>query len=205
MRTSSGCNPASYRPQLPSDGSEEKHSCFAFCVAVVVEAVVLVVANPPASFLTLLHVLHSQVFDIIFTICQGKIIDRFGTLAGNIFLCVFLLIGTVMTGRTRNTSSVESYRAARFMSRTAIHKNLACHSFCYEFIQRSCGKNVGFQEWRRRLACNLEGLFFSGLIVMISDTMTNVFLSSRVLIKEFSRLLHRKPFDPGKQLRVQSS
>lgn len=38
-------------------------------------------------------------FGIIFTICQGKIIDRFNTLAGNIFLCVFLLIGTVMTGK----------------------------------------------------------------------------------------------------------
>lgn len=41
----------------------------------------------------------AQVFGIIFTICQGKIIDHFGTLAGNIFLCVFLLIGAVMTGK----------------------------------------------------------------------------------------------------------
>ncbi|KAM9778422.1 heme transporter FLVCR2 isoform X1 [Syngnathus typhle] len=40
----------------------------------------------------------AQVFGIIFTICQGKIIDTFGTLPGNIFLCVFLLLGTVMTG-----------------------------------------------------------------------------------------------------------
>ncbi|XP_068432855.1 heme transporter FLVCR2 isoform X3 [Clinocottus analis] len=40
----------------------------------------------------------AQVFGIIFTICQGKIIDSFGTLAGNIFLCVFLLIGAIMTG-----------------------------------------------------------------------------------------------------------
>ncbi|XP_061602260.1 heme transporter FLVCR2-like [Cololabis saira] len=40
----------------------------------------------------------AQVFGIIFTICQGKIIDNFGTLPGNIFLCVFLLIGTIMTG-----------------------------------------------------------------------------------------------------------
>ncbi|XP_028850071.1 choline/ethanolamine transporter flvcr2a isoform X1 [Denticeps clupeoides] len=39
----------------------------------------------------------AQVFGIIFTICQGKIIDNFGTLAGNIFLCVFLLIGSIMT------------------------------------------------------------------------------------------------------------
>uniref|UniRef100_A0A3Q3IHT7 Major facilitator superfamily (MFS) profile domain-containing protein n=1 Tax=Monopterus albus TaxID=43700 RepID=A0A3Q3IHT7_MONAL len=42
----------------------------------------------------------AQVFGIIFTICQGKIIDQFGTLAGNIFLCIFLLIGTVLTGKT---------------------------------------------------------------------------------------------------------
>ncbi|XP_030637596.1 choline/ethanolamine transporter flvcr2b [Chanos chanos] len=40
----------------------------------------------------------AQVFGIIFTICQGKIMDALGTLAGNIFLCVFLLIGTIMTG-----------------------------------------------------------------------------------------------------------
>ncbi|KAG7509900.1 feline leukemia virus subgroup C receptor-related protein 2 isoform X3 [Solea senegalensis] len=40
----------------------------------------------------------AQIFGIIFTICQGKIIDKWGTLAGNIFLCVFLLIGSVLTG-----------------------------------------------------------------------------------------------------------
>ncbi|KAM9842366.1 choline/ethanolamine transporter flvcr2a isoform 2-T2 [Aulostomus maculatus] len=40
----------------------------------------------------------AQIFGIIFTISQGKIIDNWGTLAGNIFLCIFLLIGTVMTG-----------------------------------------------------------------------------------------------------------
>ncbi|KAM6961233.1 choline/ethanolamine transporter flvcr2a [Aplochiton taeniatus] len=39
----------------------------------------------------------AQIFGIIFTICQGKVIDQWGTFAGNIFLCVFLLIGTVMT------------------------------------------------------------------------------------------------------------
>ncbi|XP_076834136.1 choline/ethanolamine transporter flvcr2a isoform X4 [Brachyhypopomus gauderio] len=39
----------------------------------------------------------AQVFGIIFTICQGKIIDYYGTLAGNIFLCVFLLLGTIIT------------------------------------------------------------------------------------------------------------
>ncbi|XP_032356212.1 choline/ethanolamine transporter flvcr2a isoform X4 [Etheostoma spectabile] len=40
----------------------------------------------------------AQIFGIIFTISQGKIIDRWGTLAGNIFLSSFLLIGTVLTG-----------------------------------------------------------------------------------------------------------
>ncbi|XP_042357308.1 feline leukemia virus subgroup C receptor-related protein 2 isoform X2 [Plectropomus leopardus] len=40
----------------------------------------------------------AQIFGIIFTISQGKIIDRWGTLAGNIFLCIFLLIGAVLTG-----------------------------------------------------------------------------------------------------------
>ncbi|XP_693589.4 choline/ethanolamine transporter flvcr2a isoform X1 [Danio rerio] len=39
----------------------------------------------------------AQVFGIAFTIIQGKIIDHFSTLAGNIFLCVFLLIGSIMT------------------------------------------------------------------------------------------------------------
>ncbi|XP_078145528.1 choline/ethanolamine transporter flvcr2a isoform X3 [Centroberyx gerrardi] len=40
----------------------------------------------------------AQIFGIIFTISQGKIIDAWGTLAGNVFLSIFLLIGTVMTG-----------------------------------------------------------------------------------------------------------
>ncbi|MCI4382484.1 hypothetical protein PGIGA_G00015400 [Pangasianodon gigas] len=39
----------------------------------------------------------AQVFGIIFTICQGKIIDSYSTLAGNIFLCVFLFLGTLIT------------------------------------------------------------------------------------------------------------
>ncbi|KAI1897896.1 hypothetical protein AGOR_G00087990 [Albula goreensis] len=40
----------------------------------------------------------AQVFGIIFTISQGKVIDAFGTVKGNIFLCVFLFIGTILTG-----------------------------------------------------------------------------------------------------------
>ncbi|KAF7201922.1 choline/ethanolamine transporter flvcr2a isoform X1 [Nothobranchius furzeri] len=40
----------------------------------------------------------AQIFGIIFTIGQAKIIEKWGTFAGNIFLCIFLLIGTIMTG-----------------------------------------------------------------------------------------------------------
>ncbi|XP_062899066.1 heme transporter FLVCR2-like isoform X1 [Mobula hypostoma] len=39
----------------------------------------------------------AQVFGIIFTISQGKLIDYFGTKAGNIFIFVFLFVGTVLT------------------------------------------------------------------------------------------------------------
>ncbi|KAK5614429.1 Feline leukemia virus subgroup C receptor- protein 2 [Crenichthys baileyi] len=40
----------------------------------------------------------AQIFGIVFTIGQGKLFDKWGTLAGNVFLCSFLLIGTIMTG-----------------------------------------------------------------------------------------------------------
>lgn len=39
-----------------------------------------------------------QVFGIIFTISQGQIIDNYGTMPGNIFLCVFLTLGAALTG-----------------------------------------------------------------------------------------------------------
>ncbi|XP_009579401.1 PREDICTED: feline leukemia virus subgroup C receptor-related protein 2, partial [Fulmarus glacialis] len=39
----------------------------------------------------------AQIFGIAFTIGQGQIMDRFGTKAGNLFLCSFLLLGTIMT------------------------------------------------------------------------------------------------------------
>lgn len=37
-------------------------------------------------------------FGIIFTFSEGKVIDNWGNLAGNIFLSSFLLIGTTITG-----------------------------------------------------------------------------------------------------------
>ncbi|XP_072350643.1 choline/ethanolamine transporter flvcr2a [Scyliorhinus torazame] len=39
----------------------------------------------------------AQVFGITFTISQGKLIDRFGSVAGNIFIFVFLFVGTIIT------------------------------------------------------------------------------------------------------------
>ncbi|KAM9066688.1 choline/ethanolamine transporter FLVCR2 [Sarcophilus harrisii] len=39
----------------------------------------------------------AQIFGIIFTIGQGQIIEHFGTLAGNVFLCIFLTFGTLIT------------------------------------------------------------------------------------------------------------
>lgn len=39
----------------------------------------------------------AQVFGIIFTISQGQIIENYGTMPGNIFLCVFLALGAALT------------------------------------------------------------------------------------------------------------
>ncbi|XP_032998410.1 feline leukemia virus subgroup C receptor-related protein 2 isoform X1 [Lacerta agilis] len=39
----------------------------------------------------------AQIFGIIFTISQAQIFEHFGTQAGNLFLCSFLLVGTVIT------------------------------------------------------------------------------------------------------------
>nr|XP_033806776.1 feline leukemia virus subgroup C receptor-related protein 2 isoform X3 [Geotrypetes seraphini] len=39
----------------------------------------------------------AQIFGIIFTISHGQIIEKFGTLSGNLFLCTFLFLGTIIT------------------------------------------------------------------------------------------------------------
>uniref|UniRef100_A0A670IGI6 FLVCR choline and putative heme transporter 2 n=2 Tax=Podarcis muralis TaxID=64176 RepID=A0A670IGI6_PODMU len=39
----------------------------------------------------------AQIFGIIFTISQAQIFEHFGTQAGNLFLCSFLFVGTVIT------------------------------------------------------------------------------------------------------------
>lgn len=73
-------------------------------------------------------------FGIIFTICQGKIIDRFNTLAGNIFLCVFLLIGTVMTGKAWSRGELPGGMLLLLQSR---NKNLlACCRFSCELSEK---------------------------------------------------------------------
>ncbi|XP_038036153.1 choline/ethanolamine transporter FLVCR2 isoform X5 [Anas platyrhynchos] len=57
----------------------------------------------------------AQIFGIAFTISQGQIMDRYGTKAGNLFLCSFLLLGTIMTAfikadLRRQQANVESER-----------------------------------------------------------------------------------------------
>ena len=54
----------------------------------------------PVGWLTglLFPVFSLQVFGIVFTISQGRIMDNCGTMPGNILLCVFLTLGTVLTG-----------------------------------------------------------------------------------------------------------
>ncbi|XP_067338160.1 heme transporter FLVCR2 isoform X2 [Channa argus] len=64
----------------------------------------------------------AQVFGIIFTICQGKIIDHFGTLKGNIFLCVFLFIGTALTGLIKSDLRRQN---ANMLAKTTERSN--CH------------------------------------------------------------------------------
>lgn len=81
-----------------------------------------------------------QVFGIIFTICQGKIIDHFGTLPGNIFLCVFLLIGTIMTGKTFMSHN-QLLILHMMKPDEAIERNVVCQEFTNGVI------NVEFQEF----------------------------------------------------------
>uniref|UniRef100_A0A8C4FGZ9 FLVCR choline and putative heme transporter 2 n=1 Tax=Catagonus wagneri TaxID=51154 RepID=A0A8C4FGZ9_9CETA len=43
----------------------------------------------------------AQIFGIIFTISQGQVIEDYGTVPGNIFLCVFLTLGAALTAFIR--------------------------------------------------------------------------------------------------------
>ncbi|XP_058423396.1 heme transporter FLVCR2-like [Diceros bicornis minor] len=59
-------------------------------------AVELTYPEPEAMSSGFLNV-SPQVFGIIFTISQGQIIENYGPMPGNIFLCVFLTLGVVLT------------------------------------------------------------------------------------------------------------
>ncbi|XP_073443706.1 choline/ethanolamine transporter flvcr2a-like isoform X5 [Dendrobates tinctorius] len=39
----------------------------------------------------------AQVFGLVFTTAQGRILDKFGVKLGNVFLCCFLLVGAIIT------------------------------------------------------------------------------------------------------------
>ncbi|KAL6477550.1 hypothetical protein MHYP_G00133850 [Metynnis hypsauchen] len=66
----------------------------------------------------------AQVFGIIFTICQGKIIDYYGTLAGNIFLCIFLFLGSFMTAFIK--ADLRRQKANQLAMREAAAKDSGC-------------------------------------------------------------------------------
>lgn len=40
-----------------------------------------------------------QIFGIIFTLIQGKLTSVYSPLAGNLFLCVWIFLGVLLTGR----------------------------------------------------------------------------------------------------------
>ncbi|RXN26170.1 feline leukemia virus subgroup C receptor-related 2 [Labeo rohita] len=67
----------------------------------------------------------AQMFGIAFTIIQGKIIDHFSTLAGNIFLCVFLFIGSIMTAFIKSDLRRQK---ANTQSQTEVNADSSVHS-----------------------------------------------------------------------------
>lgn len=119
-------------------------------------------ASSPLALILTMHVLHAQVFGIIFTICQGKIIDDYGTLAGNIFLCAFLLIGTIMTGETSVTATNPLFRVIIgywFTCRNAWIVFAVTVSVVSWLIQQ--WKNTAFLECRTWLLCNVKECFWA--------------------------------------------
>ncbi|XP_069771961.1 choline/ethanolamine transporter flvcr2b-like isoform X2 [Narcine bancroftii] len=59
----------------------------------------------------------AQIFGIILTISQGKLIDQFGTRAGNILIFVFLFVGTVLTALIK--SDLKRMRANLYAEKPA--------------------------------------------------------------------------------------
>ncbi|XP_031134589.1 feline leukemia virus subgroup C receptor-related protein 2 isoform X1 [Sander lucioperca] len=85
----------------------------------------------------------AQIFGIIFTISQGKIIDRWGTLAGNIFLSIFLLIGTVLTGFIK--SDLRRQKANLQQSEVKVMSPTGSVSSVQDYGATTCS---GHRQWR---------------------------------------------------------
>ncbi|XP_028627685.1 feline leukemia virus subgroup C receptor-related protein 2 isoform X3 [Grammomys surdaster] len=62
----------------------------------------------------------AQVFGIIFTISQGQIIDNYGSVPGNIFLCVFLALGSALTAFIK--SDLRRQRANKDVPETKVQE-----------------------------------------------------------------------------------
>uniref|UniRef100_A0A8C6T3C3 Feline leukemia virus subgroup C cellular receptor family, member 2a n=1 Tax=Neogobius melanostomus TaxID=47308 RepID=A0A8C6T3C3_9GOBI len=79
----------------------------------------------------------AQIFGIIFTISQGKIIDKWGTFAGNMFLAVFLLIGTAMTGRKqiKNQSIKHQHKVNQLQQKARVQ--IKYFQFSYARVKRA--------------------------------------------------------------------
>ena len=67
-----------------------------------------------------------QMLGMIFTFSEGKLIDKWGTLAGNIFLSCFLLIGAVITGESSMPSST--------IRSTGNHTHVSRCGHCFHLI-----------------------------------------------------------------------
>ncbi|XP_069771962.1 choline/ethanolamine transporter flvcr2a-like isoform X3 [Narcine bancroftii] len=63
----------------------------------------------------------AQIFGIILTISQGKLIDQFGTRAGNILIFVFLFVGTVLTALIK--SDLKRMRANLYAEKPSLEAN----------------------------------------------------------------------------------
>nr|XP_033806775.1 feline leukemia virus subgroup C receptor-related protein 2 isoform X2 [Geotrypetes seraphini] len=70
----------------------------------------------------------AQIFGIIFTISHGQIIEKFGTLSGNLFLCTFLFLGTIITAfikadLRRQKANLEALQSKSCKSSVILHES----------------------------------------------------------------------------------
>lgn len=91
--------------------SAQVRSCFFLCSLPCCDPVKVWHLNLPHGLLDYslfpAFLMFFQVFGIIFTISQGQIIDNYGSVPGNIFLCVFLALGSALTGEWRIESPMK--------------------------------------------------------------------------------------------------